>query len=230
MASKLELVGLRIGRLTVEERVGTHKTPKGVQRSLWRCRCDCGGETTITAKVIRSGHSQSCGCLQKERVSEANRTHQGSRTKLYKVWTAMKQRCHNPDDPGYHNYGGRGIEVCERWRESFEAFLADVGPKPSDKHSLDRFPNGNGNYEPGNVRWATWTEQMSNTRRTRHIEYGGETLTIKEWSVRTGIAYATLKQRLDNGMSPEAALTTPVLLKYSKTHHKLLAMSPADSL
>jgi hypothetical protein len=228
MPSKLNLVGLTIGRLTITERVGTHTTPGGVRRSLWRCTCSCGGETTISAKIIAAKSSLSCGCLQKERVSTAVSTHRGSRSKLYKVWTSMKQRCHNQADAGYKVYGARGITVCDEWRDSFAAFRAAVGDPPAPGMSIDRI-DGTKGYEPGNVRWATSEQQMSNTSRTRHLNYKDETLTMKQWSVRMGIPYATLRQRIDKGMSVADALETPINIKLSNTYRKRSAISSAES-
>jgi hypothetical protein len=132
-------------------------------------------------------------------VSAANTTHgatRGGTDAEYSAWQMMKRRCLNPRSRGYENYGGRGIAVCARWETSFEAFLADVGRRPSPDHSLDRFPDNDGDYEPGNVRWATSKEQCRNRRLTRFFEHAGESLTILEWSQRSGVPYRTLRSRL----------------------------------
>jgi hypothetical protein len=122
----------------------------------------------------------------------------------------MKQRCDNPNNPKFSVYGGRGIKVCERWRESYEAFLEDVGRRPSPLHSLDR-RDVNGHYEPSNVRWVTMLEQQNNRQKNRMITAFGQTLTAREWARRTGIGYYTLCQRVYRaGWSPEVALTDPV--------------------
>lgn len=146
--------GDRYERLTIIEIV-----PRKVH-----CICDCGTERTIERG--KWGKTKSCGCLQRETVATRNRqsrTHGMSKTKTYRVWVAMIQRCTDPNATGYANWGGRGITVCERWRHSFEAFLADMGERP-EGCSIDRIDNG-GNYEPGNVRWATALEQTQNRRR-----------------------------------------------------------------
>jgi hypothetical protein len=120
----------------------------------------------------------------------------------------MRQRCQNPNDPAYAHYGGRGIRVDPRW-ESFEKFAADVGPAPSNRHSIDRYPNNDGNYEPGNVRWATAQEQALNTRSNHRLTRGGVTKTIVEWARDTGIKAQTIKTRLSLGWSDAKTLTTP---------------------
>jgi hypothetical protein len=124
----------------------------------------------------------------------------------------MKSRCFNPNHTAFRYYGGRGITVCERWRDSYENFLADVGPRPSDKHSLDREDN-DGHYEPGNVRWALPKEQARNERSNRHVTIGPETKTLAEWLERFGIARKTFYTRLAQGWSEVEALTTPPLKK-----------------
>jgi hypothetical protein len=140
----------------------------------------------------------------------------------------MKQRCHNQADAGYKVYGARGITVCDEWRDSFAAFRAAVGDPPAPGMSIDRI-DGTKGYEPGNVRWATSEQQMSNTSRTRHLNYKDETLTMKQWSVRMGIPYATLRQRIDKGMSVADALETPINIKLSNTYRKRSAISSAES-
>jgi hypothetical protein len=126
------------------------------------------------------------------------------------AWRDMKKRCLNPRHPSYSGYGDRSIRVCKRWRDSFGAFLADMGPRPSPKHSLDRFPDKDGNYEPGNCRWATWKEQGLNKRTNRYLELAGERLTLTEWAERTGVSVVTILQRLYRGWTVKKALTTPV--------------------
>jgi hypothetical protein len=147
-------VGEVIGRWTVVDR-GPNDSARSSQ---WVCRCACGTERLVRADRLRAGKSKSCGC---QRVSMRGLTAEGV------CWRGMKQRCRNPNNPAYPSYGGRGITVCERWN-SFENFYADMGPRPSPQHSIDRWPNNDGNYEPGNCRWATKSEQNEN-RRPRHL-------------------------------------------------------------
>lgn len=133
-----------------------------------------------------------------------------TRSAEYRTWQALRNRCENPNDTKYHLYGGHGIKVCERWRESFANFYADMGPKPSPRHSVER-RDGNGPYSPENCYWATYKQQNRNTSRNRMITFRGETLSLAEWAERTGIGYAALTHRVMRaGWSVERALTTPV--------------------
>lgn len=125
----------------------------------------------------------------------------------------MLQRCMNPNNKGYKNYGGRGITVCARWQNSFANFLADVGPRPSVRHSIDRHPDNNGSYEPGNVRWATSDEQTRNTRRNRWIEFNGERLILSDWVKRYDLNLPTVIRRLQSGWDITRALTTPTRVR-----------------
>lgn len=137
-------------------------------------------------------------------------THGGIYSPEYKAWGAMIQRCTNPKEKAYHRYGGRGIVVCERWR-SYENFLADVGRRPSTEHSLDRYPDFNGNYEPGNVRWATRDQQTANRECVTLVELGDEQIPLKVAARRLGLNPDTVSQRVRRqGMSPAEALFTPV--------------------
>lgn len=171
---KDDLTGQRFGLLSVVGR----EWP-----SLWRVKCDCGCEIVMTRVALTSKHTKSCGCLitTKGRLSQdvlrargraislAKTVHGESEpaTPEFKAWSGMKNRCLNPRYIRYAEWGGRGITVCEKWISSYEAFLADVGRRPSPRHSLDRYPDNNGNYEPGNVRWATPEEQSRNRRPRR---------------------------------------------------------------
>lgn len=164
-AQRRDLTGQRFGRLTVLSH--SHATPNGQQ--FWFCRCDCGTNVVRPAgylpRVCKSGE-QSCGCSMREETIKRNTKHGHYRDLTYSSWCAMKRRCSSPKHPAYSEYGGRGIKVCDRWRDSFEAFLADMGERPSKRHSIDRV-NVNGDYEPSNCRWTTMREQARNSRRTK---------------------------------------------------------------
>lgn len=154
---KLELTGQRFGRLLVIRRA-----PNRGRWTAWTCRCDCGVEKVVASTGLVQGSTRSCGCLVHE--NKAALTHGMSGRSEYYIWALMLQRCYNPKNDHYEDYGGRGIRVCERWKKSFEAFFADMGPRPG-RMTMDRWPNKDGNYEPGNCRWATWKEQAQNRRK-----------------------------------------------------------------
>ena len=158
-------IGERFGRLIALQLIRS----KSAKRSVFscRCRCDCGARLDVVENNLRTGNTQSCGCLQREVMSERithGHARQDQHSAEYRTWQGILTRCTNVHVRSWKNYGGRGIAVCERWQKSFDAFLADVGPRPSAKHSIDRFPNNDGDYEPGNVRWATKQEQRANQR------------------------------------------------------------------
>lgn len=140
-----------------------------------------------------------------------NYSHGMSNTPEHDAWLRMIQRCENPKNIGFLDYGGRGISVCEEWRRSFTAFYAHVGPRPSPKHSIDRFPNNNGNYEPGNVRWATAKEQSLNRRSNICLTIGGVSKTIQEWSECSGVAEGTIRARARRGVSGDALISQDFL-------------------
>lgn len=214
MGKCVNLTGMRFGRLLVLKRVENDKHGA----SQWLCKCDCGKEHIAQAKSLKNGAIKSCGCLAIERRREAckisNSTHKLSKTRLYRVWAGMKQRCLDPKHRHYQAYGGKGIKVCADWL-SFEPFhdwaIAngyDANAKRGEC-TLDRIDN-NGNYEPSNCKWATVKEQANNKRTNRYIEYNGETHTIAEWAQIIGISKNALWERLRRKWTIEQALTKPV--------------------
>ena len=152
-----DLTGLRVGRWLV---LGfSHRDHRwGRYLAMWNCRCSCGAERAVLAMHLSTGKTTSCGC--------AAGTHRMTKSDVYIIWVQMIGRCHRPKTFRYRDYGGRGIIVCDRWRRSFSDFYADIGPRPTKQHTIDRL-NVDGNYEPGNVRWATAAEQNQNQRRTK---------------------------------------------------------------
>ncbi len=173
------------------------------RQAYWLCECKCGTVRKVRGDQLRRGISESCGCLQIEHTVAARTTH-GLASKdnlhpLYPCWVQMRERCINPKNKHYPDYGGRGITVCKRWMD-FGKFVEDMGPKPSPKHSMDRFPDNNGNYEPGNVRWATGIEQANNTRKNVFIAFQGKTLTASQWSRELGIPKKKILRRFRKGL------------------------------
>lgn len=203
MSNFIDLIEQRFVRLLVIKQHGKNKD----KRILWLCRCDCGNQTIVSGKLLRNNHTKSCGCLAKE---GNNTTHghlrDGKVSSMYRSWAHMIGRCNNPNRKDYHYYGGRGIRVCDRWRNSFKNFLVDMGHPPTDKHTLDRINNNKG-YCTENCRWATMKEQCRNRRNNRLVTYQGKTQTLTDWAEETKIAYDTLRARLNRGWSTERTLS-----------------------
>jgi hypothetical protein len=201
-----DLTGQKFGLWYV---IGFHSNSKR-GTAIWLCRCRCGLEKPVTSSNLISGYSTKC--------TRCARTRHGlSESPEWCAWKAMLSRCScdGGNDDRRRRYAGRGITVCERWR-TFENFLEDMGPKPSPTHSIDRIDN-NGNYEPGNCRWATPKQQSRNTCANHLVTCNGRTMCLAEWSEETGIGFVTLYCRLvRHGWSPERAMTTPVKLQRSK--------------
>lgn len=170
MVALIDLTGRRFGMLVVLKRDISVKRP-----TKWLCQCDCGVQSVTAYQSLVSGHTKSCGC-QKGKRPNARHFY---RLPEYRIYRGIKQRCGNAARPGYDRYGGRGICMCDQWKESFEAFLEHVGPRPSAKHSVERIDNDKG-YEPGNVRWALPREQANNKERTRYVTYRGERLSLHD--------------------------------------------------
>ncbi len=194
----IDLTGRRFGRLIVIS-LAPKRSPK---TSHWNVRCNCGKEFVTWGGSLASGETQSCGCLKVETAGLQSLKHgcaSGDVTPEYKTWAGIKRRCYNVKTKDYQRYGGRGIKVCDRWLESFENFLEDMGQRPSDQHSIDRHPDNNGNYEPGNCRWATIEEQARNRRSTKLITLWGFTGTQGQIVERFGISAATLRGRVNRG-------------------------------
>lgn len=188
--------GQRFGKLT---------TVRSFRSDQWwfECKCDCGTVKNIRKKNLTSGQIVSCGCYNLTKGI----THGMTRTTEFSCWSNMKQRCSNPKAEEFHNYGGRGICVCERWQNSFENFLADMGFRPTGK-SIER-KNVNGNYEPSNCIWADDTTQANNTRSNHIVEFNGKSMTLAQWSRETGVNLNTIRVRILRGWKDWRAISEP---------------------
>jgi len=194
--SPLNLTGQKFGRLTAIKIIGKNKA----KNNIWECKCECGNFVNVIAHNLVNGHTKSCGCLQKEKVSiniiKRNTTHGKSDSTLYKKWCGMKRRCYNPHDKRYPDYGGRGIKICDKWVNDFKAFY-DWAIKNGyrDGLTIER-ENVNKSYTPENCKWIPMSEQANNKRNNRLITKNGETHTVSEWAVILGVNCKTLFARL----------------------------------
>ena len=217
-----KVVGRRSGRLLV---LSFFKSERRGSRNvrLFKCVCDCGTECLVSYASIKGNNTTSCGCLQrKNHLASVVKHGSAGRNKIsmeYQSWTSMISRCHgNSANESYKKtYRDKGIIVCDRWRNSFSDFLCDVGPRPSREYSLDRYPNNNGNYEPGNVRWATKTEQARNMTSNALITHNGSTKSITEWGIENGISRSCIYNRIRYGWNEIDAITVKPnsMCKYS---------------
>jgi hypothetical protein len=183
--------GTKYNRLTVLRELEPVLKEGGRYRRQIECVCDCGNIKTIEAHELLLGGTKSCGCLKEEVNKTTLVTHGLSKTNTYRIWAGIKQRCINSDLPSYKYYGGRGITMCDRWNDSYENFLEDMGERPSKQHSIDRI-DYNGNYEPNNCRWATQIEQARNKSNNHLVTYAGQTKVFAEWAEYFGVDYDAL--------------------------------------
>lgn len=190
--------GDRFGRLTVISRTAERNKHGSI---MYLCQCDCGNRKIVASSLLKNGQVQSCGCLRKDKPNRF--IHGMSNTREFRIWADMIKRCSCKSYKDFFYYGGRGIKVCERWKE-FKNFFADMGKCPPN-FSLDRI-NVNGNYEPSNCRWASRTTQARNRRGNHMITYNGVTLCLAEWAEKVGITRGCLKMRLKNGWTLDKAL------------------------
>ncbi len=207
-AARAAMVGKSFGRLTIIEEAGRSKS----REVLWVCRCRCGTVTQpICQSSLNNGHTLSCGCLRLERLRATLVTHGLTNYPEYRAWLRMIRRCHRPSGHDVAAYAERGITVCEEWRNSPEAFCAYVGPRPSPAHSIDRI-NNDGNYEPGNVRWATRTEQQRNRRCSVVIQTHDGRVSLQDFAKQHGLLPDTVRSRIADNW-PVEKLGIPVLPK-----------------
>lgn len=200
---KENLIGKKFGYLTIIEDAG--KTKKSER--LWLCRCDCGNTKITRETRLKAGSCKSCGCYQKKKVAEANLKHGGSKSKLYRVWASMIQRCDNPKATVYKYYGAIGISVCDEWHDfsNFRRWSCENGY--DENLTIDRI-DVNGNYEPSNCRWVGFDVQSNNKRNSHYVTINGETKTISEWCQIYGINDSTVRSRLFYGWNEVDAITT----------------------
>lgn len=190
------LIGQSFGRLTVIQRYPENDKHGN---SRWDCVCSCTGKIVVVRRMsLVSGDTTSCGCIQSELLKSAKTTHGLSDSPEYAIWKAMKNRCYYLKDTHYANYGGRGIEVCDEWKESFETFYRDMGPRPSPQHTVER-KNNDKNYGPQNCMWATRKEQANNRRTNSHYSLRGVTKTLAQWRDELGFNYTLACNRLHRG-------------------------------
>ena len=194
----------RFGRL-----IAKHPVDSKDGNLLWLCHCDCTSVVVISGKLLRNGNTKSCGCLHSKMERRLRATTHGlTRTTEYRSWVNMIGRCRNSKRPDFSYYGGRGIIVCKQWLTDFETFYADMGPKPSKSHSIERRDN-NGSYSPENCYWGTKTQQARNTRSNRFLTFNGITKCLAEWEDKLNLPHGILRKRIKRGWPVERALTTP---------------------
>ena len=203
-------VGEIYGRLTV---IGESSKRSNNRQKIWICRCVCGNEMEVTGGRLRSGNTKSCGCLHKEVVRSLFRKHgesngSGNISPEYESWCHMIGRCYNPKNKDFHHYGGRGISICSKWRDSFPSFLSDIGRRPAPGYSLDRIDVNLG-YSPVNCRWVKQKQQCRNKRTNRRITIDGVTKILCEWAEESGVSWQAIRYRLEAGWDPRTAVFTP---------------------
>lgn len=196
MADKKDLTGKTFGKLTVIKRCDDHITSGGNRYSMYLCKCECGNEVRVRANKLTSNHTISCGCFRKENIQAISTTHGDSHSRLYRIWAHMRDRCLNKNDIAFPYYGGRGITICNEWKDNYQTFKDwALNNGYSEDLTIDRI-DVNGNYNPDNCRWGTDIEQMNNTRSNRIVKYLGQEKTVAEWARLVGIPYNTLFSRL----------------------------------
>ena len=220
-AKLIDLTGQVYERLTVIKRVDDYISPSGSHQVQWLCKCKCGKEVIVTGNNLKNGNSKSCGCYNRELLPKINSTHNASNTRLYHIWICMKDRCYNPKNKKYKDYGGRGIIICDEWINDFEAFAnwaydnGYIENVSRGECTIDRI-DVNGNYCQQNCRWVNQKVQSNNKRNNHYITYNGETHTVTEWNNILGYKKGVLSRRIFSGWSIEDAFTKPVKSNFKK--------------
>lgn len=220
-----QMQGRTYGRLTV---IGLDRTldSRSKVRTLIRVLCSCGTIKVVDPHSVIRGRSSSCGCLNAQLSSERRRSHGMTGTPTHRIWVGMVRRCYDHQATSYQRYGAKGVRVCDRWRNSFENFLSDMGERPGGM-TLDRIDNSRG-YEPGNCRWATVAEQARNRTDNHSLTFNGRTMVMTDWAKEIGISVFTLAGRLRSGWPVDRALTTPVRNNARRQGYCGLAPLPKD--
>lgn len=212
------LVGKKFGRLTVIERSDSKVLPSGGKVTMWLCRCECGNTKSVPAYNLKIGKTKSCGCLSAELSKKRAITHGATsnrkKERIYDIWRAMKERCYNPKNISYKNYGGRGICVCGEWLNDYSAFKSwALSSGYADDLSIDRIDYQK-DYSPENCRWASRKQQNNNTRHNTTIFAFGRSKTLSQWSEKTGLSADVISARIKKlGWPPEDALSKPIRRK-----------------
>lgn len=204
MMKAINLTGKLFGRLYVRCRT----TNRG-REPMWECECSCGNSVVVGGQMLREGRTKSCGCLMKDVVKTIHKTHggtiNGKPSSEYRTWLGIKSRCYNPNNISFHNYGMKGIRVCDRWKYSFQNFFDDMGARPSKSHSIERIDSSK-DYSKENCEWANIVTQNNNTSRNVVIEVDGVKLTAAEWGRCVGIRGAIILQRIRRGWRSKDAV------------------------
>ena len=199
MKTPRDLTGQKFGRLTVLRQAPDKIKPSGAHSKMWECKCDCGNIKIISRSSLVSGDTVSCGCYHKEHAHDYGKKHGLTNTKLYTKWSGIVQRCTNPNAIHYDMYGGRGITICDEWRNNFYSFYSwSIENGYKDGLTIDRIDNNKG-YYPENCRWTDLETQANNTRRNHYITYNNETKTLTQWARLLNVNVETLRYRVNHG-------------------------------
>jgi hypothetical protein len=205
MTKLIDVVGQKFGRYLVIAK--SNKRTKANKQMVF-CKCDCGTEREVVVNNLRSGLTTSCGCWKDEKTGARMKKHGFSKNNMYYRYRAMIRRCYDPLHKEFHNYGGRGIKVCDRWLNSVENYMEDMGEAPFYMASIDRIDN-DGDYFKENCHWATKKEQSINRRTTKMIEFNGESLCLADWARKLGFDKQVVQKRLKRGWTVEEAIKSP---------------------
>jgi hypothetical protein len=198
-------IGQKYGKWKVIKRAG-----KQGKQPTWLCVCECGNEGIVPSYNLKAGRSTNCGCVRKETLRKMNTTHDHSGSRIHNIWMGMKFRCYNTSGMNYKDYGGRGIEMCEEWKEEFTSFYEwSIENGYNDDLTIDRKNNDLG-YTPSNCHWTDRKKQANNQRKNHYIKYMGEVKTLAEWCEQLNLNYSTIKRRIYRGWDVEKAFSTPI--------------------